>query len=92
MAAGVPAAGGARARGVEDERLLVRPERAAHLLDVSLSTLYELIARGDLPAVRIHTKVGRRGTYRIRPEALRAFVERLDSTRRGVRAGLARVK
>ncbi len=51
------------------DRLLLRPDEVADLLGIGRSKTYELIAAGDLPAVR----VGKR--YRIPAEALRAWVE-----------------
>lgn len=39
-------------------------KQIAHLLGVSLTTVYEEIARGELPAMAIGTG---RGTYRIAP-------------------------
>lgn len=35
------------------ERILLRPAEAADLIGVSRSTLYELLARGALPSVRL---------------------------------------
>jgi excisionase family DNA binding protein len=53
------------------EQLLLTPERAADRLDVGRTTVYELIASGQLDSV----KIGR--ARRIPAEALVAYVERL---------------
>lgn len=37
----------------DDDRLLLRVEEAARLLDISRGLAYELIARGELPSVRL---------------------------------------
>ena len=37
----------------EMDRLLLRPDEAAEVLGVGRSKLYELLAAGDLPSVRI---------------------------------------
>jgi excisionase family DNA binding protein len=37
----------------ETEKLLVRPAKVAELLDVSRSSVYELIAAGLIPSIRL---------------------------------------
>lgn len=51
------------------ERLLYRPAEAADAIGVSRSRIYELIASGEVPSVR----VGR--TLRVPVDALRRWVE-----------------
>lgn len=51
------------------ERLLYRPAEAADSIGVSRSRMYELIASGEVPSVR----VGR--TLRVPVDALRRWVE-----------------
>ncbi len=50
------------------DRLLVRPSEAAELLGLGRSKVYELVAAGEIPAVRIGKSV------RIPMEALRQWV------------------
>lgn len=50
------------------ERLLLRPTEAAEMLGVGRSKLYELIAEGDIPTVRVGSRV------RIPVEDLRAWI------------------
>ncbi len=54
---------------VGPEQLLLRPTKAADVLDLSRSTIYEMMAAGILPSV----KVGK--ARRIPMAALRAWVE-----------------
>jgi excisionase family DNA binding protein len=59
------------------ERLLLRPVEAAEAIGVSRSKIYELLASGDLPSVRIGASV------RVPVEALRAWIaEQLDDAGR----------
>lgn len=60
--------------GVETklERLLLRPAEAAEILGVSRSKLYELVAAGKLPSVRLDE--GR--LIRVPLAALKALVEK----------------
>lgn len=58
---------------VPGEQILLTPERAADQLDVGRTTIYALIASGDLDSV----KIGR--SRRIPSDALVAYVERLRS-------------
>ncbi|MGY1736347.1 helix-turn-helix domain-containing protein [Geodermatophilus sp. SYSU D00684] len=55
------------------EQLLFTPERAADQLDLGRTTVYGLIASGELDSV----KIGR--SRRIPADALVAYVERLRS-------------
>lgn len=59
-----------------DIRLLFRPEDAAVALDISRTTVYALIASGDLESVRI----GR--ARRIPRAALDAYVDRIQADER----------
>jgi excisionase family DNA binding protein len=52
------------------DRLMLRPTEAADAIGVSRSKAYELIARGDIPSV----KVG--GCVRVPVKALNAWIER----------------
>ena len=64
----------------EPRRLLVLPEEAAVMLAVSRSTVYVLMASGDLPSV----KIGK--SRRLRIEDVEAYVERLaDPAVSGIR-------
>lgn len=53
---------------LEESRLLVRPERAARLCDVSRSKLYQMLADGTLPYVRFGRSI------RIPVEALKEWI------------------
>jgi excisionase family DNA binding protein len=53
----------------EQEKLAVKPARAALLLDMSRSKVYELVAAGVLPSIRLG------GGIRIPIEALRRLIE-----------------
>lgn len=59
-------------------KLLVKPEEAATILSVGRSTVYDLMASGELESVRI------KGSRRIPIAAIERFVERLldESPRR----------
>jgi excisionase family DNA binding protein len=52
------------------EKLLLRPVEAAEAIGIGRSKVYELIARGDLPSVRIGASV------RVPVDALRAWIAR----------------
>ncbi len=56
---------------MSEQMLLLTPERAADQLDVGRTTVYSLIASGELDSV----KIGR--SRRIPADALVAYVERL---------------
>ena len=51
------------------EKLLLRPAEAADALGVSRSKLYELLADGDLPVIRVGH------TVRVPAEALREWLK-----------------
>jgi len=51
----IPALGNSRPGHVE--RLLLRPAEAAELLSISRTRAYEMIARGELPSVRLGASV-----------------------------------
>ena len=55
------------------ERLLLRPQEAADALGLGRSKVYQLLATGDLPSVRIGRCV------RVPVAALREWIERLSS-------------
>jgi excisionase family DNA binding protein len=58
------------------EKLLLRPVEAAEAIGISRSKIYELLASGELPSVRIGASV------RVPVEALRAWIaEQLDMGR-----------
>lgn len=52
------------------EKLLLRPTEAADALGVSRSTIYELVAAGTVPSIRLGRSV------RVPAERLREFVQR----------------
>ena len=67
------------------DKLLLRPAEAAEALGISRSKVYELLASGTLPSVRIGG-----GSVRVPVEALRKWidqetVERLQPQLRAVR-------
>ena len=51
-------------------RLLYRPAEAAEAISVSRSRMYELIARGDIPCIRVG------GVIRVPVDKLREWVTR----------------
>jgi excisionase family DNA binding protein len=55
---------------VESEKLLLRASEAQRLLSLSRSTIYAMIASGELPSVRIGRAV------RVPVDALKQWVER----------------
>jgi excisionase family DNA binding protein len=58
------------------DKLLLRPVEAAEAIGISRTKIYELLASGDLPSVRIGASV------RVPVEALRAWIARqLDTGR-----------
>jgi len=58
------------------EKLLLRPVEAAEAIGISRSKIYELLASGELPSVRIGASV------RVPVEALRAWIAaQLDTSR-----------
>jgi excisionase family DNA binding protein len=52
------------------ERLLLRPVEAAEAIGVGRSKVYELLASGELPSIRIG------GSLRVPVDALRAWIAR----------------
>jgi excisionase family DNA binding protein len=52
------------------ERLLLRPVEAAEMIGVGRSKVYELLASGHLPSIRIG------GSVRVPVDALRAWIDR----------------
>lgn len=60
------------------EKLLLRPDEAADAIGVSRAKAYELIAKGDLPSVRIG------GSVRVPLEGLKRWVSErtTEQTRR----------
>ena len=61
------------------EKPLVKAEQVARLLNIKLSTVYDAVARGRIPAVRLW-KGRRRPLLRFRPED----IEELIRARRGL--------
>jgi excisionase family DNA binding protein len=61
-----------------EEELLLRIAVAGQKLSVSRSKLYELIARGEVPYVKIG------GSLRIPLQALKAWIEKNTDGNRGV--------
>lgn len=52
------------------DRLLLRPTEAAEAIGIGRSKIYELLASGDLPSIRIG------GSVRVPVDALRAWIDR----------------
>ncbi|MFM7617344.1 MAG: helix-turn-helix domain-containing protein [Actinomycetes bacterium] len=50
------------------------PDEVADVLRVSVSQVYTLMRSGDLTAV----KIGRRGVWRVSPDALAGYITRLE--------------
>ena len=58
------------------EKLLLRPTEAAEAIGVGRSKVYELLAAGELPSIRIGSSV------RVPIDALRAWIaQRLEDSR-----------
>lgn len=57
------------------DRLLLRPIEAAEAIGVGRSKVYELLASGELPSIRVGASV------RVPVDALRAWIERKTSER-----------
>ena len=53
-----------------DERLLLRPAEAADAIGVSRTKAYELIAKGEIPSVRLG------GVVRVPVAALKQWIDR----------------
>ena len=64
---------------VAGRRLLVSPEEAASMLSVARSTVYVLMASGELPSV----KIGK--SRRLRVEDIEEYVDRLAGAQRATR-------
>jgi excisionase family DNA binding protein len=58
---------------MEKQKLLVRPVEAATMLSVSRSSIYELIASGAVPSVRIGRMI------RVPVAAIQRLAERADN-------------
>jgi len=66
-----------RREGSGMEKLLLRPTEAAEVLGLGRSKVYELLAAGTLPAIRVG------GSIRVPAEALRRWVsERAQESKR----------
>jgi len=65
-------------------RLMLRPAEAADAIGVSRSKAYELIARGELPSVRVG------GCVRIPLEALKAWIDGQLAERTGAAGAVGR--
>jgi excisionase family DNA binding protein len=52
------------------DRILLRPIEAAEAIGIGRSKVYELLASGELPSIRIG------GSVRVPVDALRAWIER----------------
>jgi len=59
------------AKAVTIDKLLYTPVEAAHALGVSRSTIYVLMAKGDVPSVRIGL------SRRVPAEGLQLYIDRL---------------
>ena len=75
---GEPAPG--RAGPVGLPKLLLTPEEAAHVLGIGRTKLYQLLADGQLPSVRIG------GSRRVSADALTRFVQGLQPVTGGQQA------
>jgi excisionase family DNA binding protein len=69
-------------RNVQMEKLLLRPTEAADALGVSRSTIYELVADGTVPSMRLGRSV------RVPAESLREWV--LKSSERDLKNAVGR--
>ena len=58
-----------------DSRLLLRPTEAAEAIGIGRSKVYDLIASGDLPSIRIG------GSVRVPVDELKAWIARQLSER-----------
>ena len=57
-----------------NELRFLRPEEVAEVLNVTESQVYTLMRDGELEAV----KIGRRGVWRVAPDALERYIARLQ--------------
>lgn len=53
---------------------LLKPADVARILNVTVSQVYALMRSGELPAL----KIGRKGTWRVSPEHLEAYLAQLS--------------
>lgn len=53
-----------------DKRIALRPAEAAEAIGIGRSKVYELLASGELPSIRIG------GSVRVPVDALRAWIDR----------------
>ena len=62
---------------------LITVDEAAKLLRISRSKLYQMIARGEVPHVRLGGGAGEqdRGAIRINPISLREWLEQLEGSK-----------
>jgi excisionase family DNA binding protein len=60
------------------DRLLLRPAEAAEAIGIGRSKIYELLASGELPSIRIG------GSVRVPVDALRVWIETKTAERAGV--------
>ncbi len=71
------------AKAVTVDKLLYTPVEAAHALGVSRSTLYALMATGDVPSVRIGA------SRRVPADGLRRYIDRLAGNSEGAEGAVA---
>jgi excisionase family DNA binding protein len=62
------------AASVAERPRFLQPAEVAELLNVTVSQVYTLMRSGQLPAV----KIGKRGVWRVSPDALDAYIARLE--------------
>jgi excisionase family DNA binding protein len=58
---------------VKPERLALRPEEAAAAIGISRAKVYQLMKDGEIPFYKLG------GNRRISPDALRAYIARLET-------------
>jgi excisionase family DNA binding protein len=61
-------------RSVAERPRFLQPAEVAELLNVTVSQVYTLMRSGELPAV----KIGKRGVWRVSPDALDGYIARLE--------------
>jgi excisionase family DNA binding protein len=59
---------------VAERPRFLQPAEVAELLNVTVSQVYTLMRSGELPAV----KIGKRGVWRVSPDALDGYIDRLE--------------
>jgi excisionase family DNA binding protein len=62
-------------RSVAERPRFLQPAEVAELLNVTVSQVYTLMRSGELAAV----KIGKRGVWRVSPDALDGYITRLES-------------